>query len=342
MSELGELRRVGRLVDGELHVFFEWARSQVPRPREGEGPEAMLEAVADLTLRGGKRLRPALAYFAAQCIDDEDRVPGLLPACCALELLQTYLLIHDDIMDGDDLRRGGEAVHVMLAGGDPERGRMLGILAGDLAATAARWALERAGAPPQRRAAAARELARMEWDVIHGQYLDYLGSADVAAVHDLKTASYTTRGPVRFGAALAAASAAHFEALEAYATPLGLAFQIRDDLLDITGDPSKTGKPVGTDLKEGRLSAVLDEARNRASASDRALIDEAWGARDPSDMVLAAALQAVVCSGAVEACGERVRAHTERAIAALEDAPLRPAGVAALAEVAHALAARVG
>ncbi len=344
MSDLQELRRVGQLVDAELRSFFAWAAERVPQPRTGEGPGAMLSAIEDLTLRGGKRLRPALAYFAAGAVADDADTPGLVPACCALELLQSYLLIHDDIMDGDTLRRGGPTVHVMLAGdgGDGERGRMLGILAGDLAATAARWALQRAELPADRRAAADRELARMEWDVIHGQYLDYVGSPDVGAVHDLKTASYTTRGPVRFGAALAGADGAQVAALEAFATPLGLAFQIRDDLLDITGDPAVTGKAVGIDLREGRLSAVLDEALARATGDDRARIERVWGAGEPPEDELAAALAAVRASGAVEACVERVRSHTEEAVAALRGAPLRSAGTAPLVDVARALAARVG
>ena len=336
------LGRIARRVEGELRSFLDGAQGRVPAP--GEGGDALLAAVRDLTLRGGKRLRPALAYLAAVSIRPEGELRGLVGACASLELLQSYLLIHDDIMDDDDVRRGGPTVHRMLAGpGDGEgarqRGRDLAILAGDLACVAARMMLEDSGAP--RIGDAQRVLATMEWEVIHGQLLDVTGSPDVATMHDLKTGSYTTRGPVRFGAALAGATDSQEDALRAYAHPLGLAFQLRDDLLDVTGDPSKTGKPVGTDLREGRVSAVIREALSRADDGQRRRLESAWGrgAELPGDE-LAEALTTLRATGAIEACTDRVKALTGEAAAGLETAPLRSEGRDGLVAIAGALAAR--
>jgi len=338
-DDLEDLRSYAERVNGELRSLFRWARKDL-RPAAGGG-EILLDAIEDLTLRGGKRLRPYLSHLAAVSIAPEPEIPGLLGASIALELLQTYLLIHDDIMDGDDIRRGGPTVHVLLAEGDAERGRMLGILAGDLAATLARRTLQRAGVQGDRRLRAAEELTWMEWEVIQGQTLDVLGSPDVRTMHDLKTGSYTTRGPVRNGAAIAGAGPEAVTALESYARPLGLAFQLRDDLLDVTGDPGKTGKAVGIDLREGRVSAVIDEARRRADPGQGRRIAAAWGRDDVSPQDLTDALAAIAETGAIEACVERITRWTGEAIEAVESAGMRDEGVTGLRQIARALAARV-
>ena len=342
-DDLGNLGRFAARFDDELRSRFARAREEIHEPREGAGGEVLLDTIEDLTLRGGKRLRPYLAHLAALSVEPEERLGGLLTACCALELLQTYLLIHDDIMDGDDMRRGGPTAHRLLASavGDDEGGRMLAILAGDLAATMSRRALEVAPLDPERRGRAAQELSRMEWEVIQGQTMDLLGSPDVETMHDLKTASYTTRGPVRFGAALAGAGEEALASLIAYATPLGLAFQLRDDLLDMTGDSTRTGKAVGTDLLEGRVSAVIAEALARADDAQQQRIRAAWGVSETHPDQLTDALAAIEQTGALEACSRRARDLTTRATDALDRALLREEGRQGLQQIARALAARV-
>ncbi len=340
-EDLRDLKRFAVRVEDELRAFFEQLHEEVPRPRTGPGADAMLAAVQDLTLRGGKRVRAGLAYFAALSVQPEETLPGLLGACASLELLQSYLLIHDDIMDQDDLRRGGPTVHRMLGDGDPQQGQIQGILAGDLAAAMTRWMLDQSIADPVRRSRAARELNRMEWDVIHGQFLDVTGSPDVDTMHDLKTSSYSTRGPMRLGGVLAGADEAQLATFEAYGTPLGAAFQLRDDLIDFTGDPAKTGKPQGTDLREGRVSSVIREALELAQGEQHQLIERAWGQHELSAEGLAEAVAAIHDSGAIDACAERVRGLTEEAIVALDGGGLRDEGVLPLQRIARALAARV-
>ena len=340
-DDLEDLRSYAGRVDDELRALFRWARGDLRTTADGDGGEILLDAIEDLTLRGGKRLRPYLSHLAAVSIAPESEIPGLLGASTALELLQTYLLIHDDIMDGDEIRRGGPTVHVMLAGGDAERGRMLGILAGDLAATLARRALQRSGVTGERLVCAADVLSWMEWEVIQGQTMDLLGSRDVRTMHDLKTGSYTTRGPVRYGATVAGANRGQVAALEAYARPLGLAFQLRDDLLDVTGDPGKTGKAVGIDLREGRVSAVIAEARRLADPEQERRIDLAWGQADVPQAALDDALVAIGETGAVAVCAERIKAWTEDAILAIGSAGLRDAGATGFRRIARALGTRV-
>ncbi|MCC6875734.1 MAG: polyprenyl synthetase family protein, partial [Sandaracinaceae bacterium] len=227
-----------------------------------EAPE-LVDAVTTLTMRGGKRLRPAVLVAAFRAVAPEWHPAEVVDACAALELLQTYLLIHDDWMDGDDERRGGPSVHAALreAHGDTHLGDALAILAGDLACAQA-WELLALGGdvPPARRREAIAVFATMQHEVVIGQQLDLIGTADISRMQQLKTGSYTVRGPLLLGAALAGASPPQTASLEAYGAPLGEAFQLRDDLLGTFGDPKQTGKPAGNDLRVGKRTALVRAA----------------------------------------------------------------------------------
>jgi geranylgeranyl diphosphate synthase type I len=176
--------------------------------KRGPDVEAVAGALSDLALRGGKRMRCVLLAAAYEAHGGEGGIDVVAPACVALELLQTYLLSHDDWMDGDDVRRGGPSVPaVMRLRFSGARADAMSILAGDLAAAWARGALFDVALPSERVVQAAAELARVEEDVVEGQVLDVgNGACDLAAVeamHALKTSSYTVRGPVAIGARLA-------------------------------------------------------------------------------------------------------------------------------------------
>jgi geranylgeranyl diphosphate synthase type I len=285
---------------------------------------AMHEAIASLANRGGKRLRPVLlaaAYVGCGGAHADD----VVMAGVALELLQTYLLIHDDWMDGDDVRRGGPSVHAMLRErfGSARQGDVAGVLAGDHAASLALEALLETPLDAARLADAARELARLQRDVTRGQLLDVRASAEtpraVEQVHALKTASYTTTGPIAMGAALAGASAARREGLARFAAPLGIAFQLRDDLLGTFGDPAATGKAIGGDLREGKRTAIVAEAM--ADREAKRLIPRVLGVEDADDAEVAALVERIVTSGArarVEARVTELAREAASALAAVE------------------------
>ena len=160
----------------------------------------------------------------------------------------------------------------------------MSILAGDLASAWSREALLELELPAERVRAAAREMATVEADVIAGQILDVQSAArdarDVEAVHALKTASYSVRGPVVMGARLAGASDAQVMALTAFAVPLGVAFQLRDDVLGTFGDPRATGKPAGNDLRAGTRTALVVDAFGDPAAA--AALGRVLGKRDAS------------------------------------------------------------
>jgi geranylgeranyl diphosphate synthase, type I len=214
----------------------------------------------ELAAAGGKRLRPLLAAWGYRAggaaLDD-----AMARAAAALELLHTFALIQDDVIDRSQTRRGRPASHISLAGEvevAPERfGPSAAILLGDLALIWADQLLVGSGFPPERLARALAVYNELRTEVTLGQYLDVLAAhsrrvteEEALTVNRYKTASYTVQRPIQLGMALAGAPDELMQAVSAYAIPAGIAFQLRDDVLGAFGDPEVTGKPSGQDLRE--------------------------------------------------------------------------------------------
>ncbi len=234
----------------------------------------VVRTVADFLHSGGKRLRPALCVLGWRAAAGSGPVPhGVVKVAAALEMFHAFALIHDDIMDGSDLRRGRPTVHCALARGYAtnrppalaERlGNGVGVLVGDLALCWSDELIHAAGLPAQRLARLLPVLADMRTEVMHGQYLDLTAtgrpSADVEsalAIIRYKTAKYTVERPLHIGAVLAGGSPELLDALTSYALPLGEAFQLRDDLLGVFGNPAQTGKPCLDDLRAGKHTVLV-------------------------------------------------------------------------------------
>ena len=321
--------RVRVSVDTELSAFV--ARRVVAARAHGGDVQAVVDALAALATRGGKRVRPVLLAAAYQACGGEGGAERVVLAGLALELLQAYLLIHDDWMDDDDVRRGGPSVHAMLriAFGSIRMGDSAAILAGDHASALAQEVLLSVPAPAERVLEAAQLFARIQEDVVYGQLLDLRAGArhdaasgpeDVEAMHDLKTGSYTVRGPIALGAILAGASAEQRRGLAAYAHPLGIAFQLRDDLLGTFGEAKTTGKPVGNDLRQGKRTALVAELATDADA--QRLLPRVLGVVDAPDEEVAALLARMVACGAKRRVEARLDALLATARAALVVAPI--------------------
>lgn len=311
----------------------------------GEEPRAVAQALADLVRRGGKRLRPALVAASARaCGKQLDE--SVIDAGCAWELLQAYFLVHDDWMDGDETRRGGPSVHVALSKrhGDAHLGASLAVLAGDLGCALAHRLLIAIDAPPAVAREAMSAFARVHEEVILGQTLDLtLGAHDAAAVermHALKTGSYTARGPIELGAILAGADAATREALDRFAAPLGVAFQLRDDLLGVFGTEAETGKPVGSDLRARKRTALIAEALERLQGDDRARLEKLLAEGTPSEAEVSWAASAIDACGARASIEARTGSLLAEGRAALAAATLDADGKSLLEALARALAER--
>ena len=289
-----------RLCEPRLREFLD--RKGAALPAELQPAHILLR---DYALRGGKRIRGGLVHLTGG--------DAAIDASVGMELLHTYLLIHDDFMDRDETRRGGPTLHVSL-------GANLAILLGSLCEA---WAFELVLAAPHGREVA-QVLAAAVQEVIAGQALDVLAPAgpelvpeQVARIQRMKTGSYTFELPLKLGATIAGAPPEMHLALERYGRPLGQAFQIIDDLLGTFGSPEVTGKPNASDLREGKRTLLIARALASATPEDAAVLRKGLG--DPGADV--EKLRAILRrSGAVDAAradAEKLRDQALRELASL-------------------------
>jgi geranylgeranyl diphosphate synthase, type I len=311
--------------------------------------EAPFAALARFVLSGGKRLRPAFCHWAYVGAGGGPTDDLVIDTGAAFELLHAFALVHDDVMDGSDTRRGDPTIHLEFhrrhatsgwRGESRRFGEGVAILVGDLADVFADRLLSRA---PDEAFAVWNEL-KIELNV--GQYLDVLGTArpgtDLATAHRIaryKSGKYTIERPLHVGAALFGRYDELRDDLSAYGSPLGEAFQLRDDILGVFGDTTRTGKPVGDDLREGKPTPLLATAVQRATGDDAALLDRV-GAPDLADDEVRALQDVLVRTGAKAHIDTTIDSLTEEAMSALEQSSLAPAAVVALGELARYVADR--
>jgi geranylgeranyl diphosphate synthase type I len=315
------------------------------------------ESIAGL-LAGGKRLRPAFCYWGFRGAGGPD-CPEIINAAAALELLHAGALVHDDLMDASDTRRGQPSLHRQFEArharshwhGSPAAfGMGAAILMGDLLLCWTDEMFHASGLSGEALRQGRPVLDRMRTEVFAGQYLDLLGQAtgdetleSALRVMEFKTAKYTIERPLHLGAALAAGcDAALAAAYTAYGLPLGLAFQLRDDILGVFGDPAQTGKPAGDDVREGKRTVLLAIARDRATAGQAQVIDRYLGDPALAETGTAQVRAAIAGTGALAECERMIDRHVSEAVAALAAAPITGEAREALAELAVAATARDG
>lgn len=298
----------------------------------------------DLVLAGGKRLRPTFAYWGWRGVAGPGEPVGpVLPALASLELMHTFALVHDDVMDDSATRRGRPTAHRIFAGrhggSDPARfGSSAAILVGDLCLVWADQLLARTPLPTSTLFAVRSRYDRMRVEAIAGQYLDILDDSGEWSVERallvarLKTASYTVQRPLQFGLALTGFVDPQLdEAYAAYGALVGEAFQLRDDLLGVFGDPAITGKPAGDDLRTGKPTALLLLARRLATPVQLAELPVA-GETQPPDIARRAAV--IAETGAPAQVERMIQERVASAVAVLASAPIHADARAALIELA--------
>jgi len=304
--------------------------------------EEPLVALRDLVRAGGKRLRPAFCHWAYVGAGGAGEDAAVVDAGAALELLHTFALVHDDVMDGSALRRGLPAIHAGAITrhearawrGEARRfGEGTAILVGDLAFVYSDVLFGEA--PPIAR----RVFDELRIELCVGQYLDLVGtasgssdSAQAARIERYKSGKYTVERPLHLGAALAGRLDELAAPLSAVGLPLGEAFQLRDDLLGVFGDVAITGKPVGDDLREGKLTPLIAVAAERADGAASGLLTRI-GRDDLTDDEVRALQALLVDTGARDEIERMIETLVATAFAALAEAPLTAEARLALEEL---------
>jgi geranylgeranyl diphosphate synthase, type I len=315
----------------------------------------MTEALEEFVLRGGKRVRPLFAYWGwrAAAPPDSAADDDVLLLFSALELLHACALVHDDVIDASATRRGLPTVHRLFAdrhrdrnwhGSSEQFGLSTAILLGDLSLVWADDIVNSADLPPDAHRRVHRVWADIRTEVLGGQYLDIVAEASGAEtvesamkVNTYKTASYTMARPLQLGAAAAADRPDVQDTFHQVGNDLGVAFQLRDDVLGVFGDPAVTGKPSGDDLRSGKRTVLLAEALQRADASDplAAKLLRASIGTDLADDQVRELCQVIESVGALAAVESRIELLTGQALALLDAAPIDAAAKVGLAELAR-------
>ncbi len=351
-------------VSQRLDIFFQDQR----RTTSSWGDEASrFVDAAQSTIDGGKRLRARFCLAGWDAVSETRGSSAAPPeatiaAAAALEIFHAAALVHDDIIDNSDTRRGRPASHRRLeqlhAGSDWHGdagafGRSAGILLGDLLVAWSDDLLEEGLRTAPKVAPGVRaQYARMRRDVTIGQYLDIAEESAFTVAPDtehadralrvasLKSARYSVEQPLLIGAALAGADRPQLEALSAFGHPIGMAFQLRDDVLGVFGDERVTGKPSGDDLREGKRTVLVAYTREAVTVSERRTVDRLIG--DPAlDATQIRSLQeTIVASGALARIEELIERYAEEADRALSDAPLGSHAVGRLRDLAQAAVVR--
>jgi geranylgeranyl diphosphate synthase type I len=351
-----ELDRLRDSVSAALSAFLDRQRETLAAMDPSLGP--VVDEVCAVA-EGGKRLRPAFAYWGWRGARDQataEDEAAVLTAVAALEFVHASALVHDDVMDGAHTRRGRPATHVGFASrhtvedlsGDRELfGTGAAILIGDLALVWSDELLRRSGL-----SAAALTRARAVWDTMRtevtaGQYLDLLraagglpGADGALTVARYKSAGYTVQRPLQLGAAIAGAGPEVTEAYSAIGLPLGEAFQLRDDVLGVFGDPLVTGKSADDDLREGKQTLLIALAEQAADEAGRGLLDRSLGNADAGPEEIEALRALLESTGARARVEERITERTALARSAIAAAPLADDARAALDALAVAATSR--
>ncbi len=289
--------------------------------------------------RGGKRIRPLLFCCGYLCMGGTD-AQAILNASVAVELLQTGLIIHDDVIDRSIERRAGPTMHLLWESyfqqrryraryrGEPGHfGMSMALLMGDIASALAYEILVRSDFPTERIAKAVRTFSEVISRVAFGELLDVdlamrpleeLTEEEILKVYELKTAGYTTEGPLHMGAVLGGADSHQLAVLGEYAVPLGVAFQIQDDLLGMFGSRDDTGKDEGADLLEAKRTPLLLKAWQQAPSRERAALERALQNPEAAQRDLEKIRTLILTTGAARYAQELIAHNFAKVFASLQ------------------------
>jgi geranylgeranyl diphosphate synthase, type I len=337
------------------HALGEFVGRQLPAP--GDPDLEPLRTAAEELLAGGKRLRPAFCYWGWRGAGGTD-VPEIFTAAASLELLQASALVHDDVMDRSDLRRGMPAAHRRFQamhekagwhGSAEQFGEGAAILLGNLLLIWSGEMWRTSGLPPKALEAAQPVHDHMRTELMCGQYLDLLEQAhgentfeSALRVALFKSGKYSVEQPLRLGLVLAARELTPWmdELCTGYGRRVGIAFQLRDDILGVFGDPAQTGKPAGDDLREGKRTMLVARTLAAASPGDAETVRHLLGDPGLDERGVSTLRRIIEDTGALQECEDLIADYLGEALTALDRSPVTPESRTALTELAIAATSR--
>lgn len=282
-----ELKAFKERLDPEIGAYFDKAIAR--SKKEDVFVTDALRYSRMFVLAGGKRLRAAFMYYGYIGAGGKDE-QTILTTSMSIELVHAFLLVHDDIIDKDDTRHGIATVHQhyadigksLFSGKDNEHfGKSIAIIVGDILGAFGNDIIFSSAFPLEQKFRALSKLQEIVSFTAIGQvkdvYIEYMGKASEAEILSMyrdKTAKYTVEGPLYLGALLAGASQELLDGFSAYAIPLGIAFQIQDDILGIFGNAKRLGKPIGSDIAEGKITLLVSRALRDGTPTEQKRISE--------------------------------------------------------------------
>ncbi|MCX6707798.1 MAG: polyprenyl synthetase family protein [Candidatus Woesearchaeota archaeon] len=305
----------------------------------------VMRNLKEFNLRRGKRIRPALMIHGYKCFKEADQKNerDIIFASLAIELMEGFLLIHDDVLDQDELRRGGPTLHKTyetkynaLKTITPKRfGEGVAIVAGDIQNSLANEIILSSDFPAE----IIKEFARKYHEValkteygwlcesmLASKQIEKITESDVMKVNTYKTAAYTVEGPLHMGAILAGADKSQLNALSGFAIPVGIAFQIQDDILGMFGNEKKLGKPIGSDIKEGKVTLLIVKALEKADAKQNKTLLDALGKNDLSMKDIENVRKIITDSGSLDYSKKLAEKRIMQAKQSLENSDFRRQG----------------
>lgn len=332
MEAIKLLGNYKKILDRELQKYFKekLGEAQKNNPLTKEA----IKMIAEFALAGGKRIRPALVYYAYLACGGKDK-EKIIEASMSIELTHIFLLIHDDIIDKDEKRHGVATLHERYKKigerfsknkDSAHFGNSMALLAGDMAAAMANQIIFKSDFPPEIIIRALNKLQEIVYAIVPGEMMDVVieikgktTEKEVLEMYEGKTSSYSFEGPLHLGAVLAGSEDKNvLDVYSRYAYPLGKAFQIQDDILGLFGNEKKIGKPVGSDVKEGKQTLLVIKAQELGNEKQKEAISRYLGKKDLNEEELEKFRSAIRETGALDCCKRLAKDFILESLGALE------------------------
>ena len=332
-------------IDNHIYCFFEKVSTQeisVLFPRTLN--TIIFEEVRSLVTNGGKRIRSAILIHGAALFDEHALEKSVIyQAAIALELLHASYLIYDDIIDDDAMRRGYPSTHINLAQhvGDEKKGKNLAILAAILASALSQYIITKLPIEPHLHIKLLNVYADMQTFCIEGGVYELTENVDPISTAEQKTSGYTTMGPLLLGAILGGATQHDLRELSKAASDLGVAFQLQDDLLNAFGKTCNTGKPIGSDLRNGQKTWLFKQGMELANKNDRKILSAAIGNINASNKLIKQAHSILERCGARKACQKRIDLLNQNFITFIEKSNYQKSACSFFCNLVLAIANRI-